>query len=272
MHALLVPAEPDIERSTAEVCDNRLTSWLNKLPGVATYTQSHSQDLINNGKSPVIQIDNVFITTEQDVSPNDLAITASSELRTGFFKEIPEPLHADMNELVTEQRAEMTGNVLLYWQNIEYLDNLFRHLGHRTPLTHLQDQMPAYGREHGHIEDAIGRHVHLKLDSYTYRTFYQESGAGVTLVLLHAADSDARMWRHQLGDLDLEREFRVIAFNMPWHEPLMPPQELLRTEYFLSSDFYRRFIRAFCDALKLERPVLAGCSMGGLYSFPCCEA
>jgi hypothetical protein len=90
VHALLVPAEPDIERSTAEVCDNRLTSWLNKLPGVATYTQSHSRDLINNGKSPVIQIDNVFTTTEQDVSPNDLAITASSELWTGFFKEIPE--------------------------------------------------------------------------------------------------------------------------------------------------------------------------------------
>jgi pimeloyl-ACP methyl ester carboxylesterase len=75
------------------------------------------------------------------------------------------------------------------------------------------------------------------------------------------------MWRHQLGDPDLKRRFRVIALNVPWHGRSMPPQEQLRTEYLLSSDFYRRFIRAFCDALKLERPVLAGCSMEDLYSF-----
>jgi hypothetical protein len=100
---------------------------------------------------------------------------------------------------------------------MEYLDNLFRHLGHRTHLTPLQDQMSASGRENGHIEDAIGRYVHLELDGHTYRTFYEESGAGVPLVLLHAADSDARMWCYRLGDPDLKRQFRVIAFDMPWH-------------------------------------------------------
>jgi hypothetical protein len=114
VHTLLILAEFDVEGSTAEVCDNRLTSWLNELPSVATYRQSLPRDLINKGKSLVIYIDNVFITTEQDVSPNDLVIIASSEVWTGFFKEIPKSLHADMNELATEQRFEMTGNVLLY--------------------------------------------------------------------------------------------------------------------------------------------------------------
>jgi hypothetical protein len=59
-------------------------------------------------------IDNVSITTEQDIGSNDLVITASFKVWAGFFKEIPEPIYADMNELVTEKREEMSGNVLLY--------------------------------------------------------------------------------------------------------------------------------------------------------------
>jgi hypothetical protein len=192
-----------------------------------------------------------------------LVITASFKVLAGFFKEVPEPMYADMNELVTEKRAEMSGNALLYWKNIEYLDNLFRHLGHRTPLTPLEDLMPLSQTENGHIEDVTGRYVHVKLNHHTYRIFYEESGSGIPLVLLHVASNDARMWRHQLADTDLTGQLRVISFDMPWHGRSIPPQELLRSEYLLTSDFYRRFIRAFCDALGLERPVLAGCSMGG---------
>jgi hypothetical protein len=111
-----------------------------------------------------------------------------------------------MNELVTGKRAEMTGNVLLYWQNIEYLDNLFRRLGHRTPLTPLQGRMPMSRKENGHIEDTVGLYVHFDLDDHTYRTFNEERGSGIPLALLHAANSDARMWRNQLADADVTKQ------------------------------------------------------------------
>jgi hypothetical protein len=61
---------------------------------------------------------------------------------------------------------------------IEHLDNLFRYLGHRTPLTPLEDLMSISQIENGHIEDIIGRYVYIKLDYHTYRTFYEESGSG----------------------------------------------------------------------------------------------
>jgi pimeloyl-ACP methyl ester carboxylesterase len=115
----------------------------------------------------------------------------------------------------------------------------------------------------GHIEPIAGRYVHVEIDGEINRIYFEENGAGIPLVCLHTAGSDARQWRHLLTDAEFTRNFRVIAFDMPWHGKSNPPDSRYGTEYRLTTESYTRTIRAFCQALKLDRPVVMGCSIGG---------
>jgi pimeloyl-ACP methyl ester carboxylesterase len=121
--------------------------------------------------------------------------------------------------MFTEKDAAITGNTELFWQNVQFIYGLFMLMGHRIPLSpDLAAQAEKMGSS-GHIEDVVGRYVHVELDGHTYRTFFEESGAkdAIPMVCLHAANIDARAWRHQLADPDYISRFRVIAFDMPWH-------------------------------------------------------
>lgn len=114
-----------------------------------------------------------------------------------------------------------------------------------------------------YIEPITGRYVHVELDDVAYRTYFEENGSGVPLVCLHTAGADQRQYRHLLVDDDVTDDFRVIAFDLPWHGNSLPPGEWWNTEYKLTQRFYLDFIAAFCGALELDRPILLGCSMGG---------
>jgi pimeloyl-ACP methyl ester carboxylesterase len=115
----------------------------------------------------------------------------------------------------------------------------------------------------GHIEPIAGRYVHVEIDGEINRIYFEENGAGIPLVCLHTAGSDARQWRHLLTDAEFTKNFRIIAFDMPWHGKSNPPDSRYGTEYRLTTESYTRTIRAFCQALKLDRPVVMGCSIGG---------
>ena len=113
------------------------------------------------------------------------------------------------------------------------------------------------------IEPMIGRYVHVDIDGEMYRIYFEENGAGVPLVCLHTAGSDGRQWRHLLADRELAQNFRIIAFDMPWHGKSNPPASWDGAEYQLTTARYTQTIRAFCKALQLDRPVVMGCSIGG---------
>jgi pimeloyl-ACP methyl ester carboxylesterase len=57
--------------------------------------------------------------------------------------------------------------------------------------------------------------------------------------------------------------FRVIAFDLPWHGKSYPPAGWEKREYRLTTELYVATIRAVCAALGLKRPVAMGCSIGG---------
>ncbi|TDD33124.1 alpha/beta fold hydrolase [Nonomuraea terrae] len=87
---------------------------------------------------------------------------------------------------------------------------------------------------------------------------YEESGppapAG-TVVLVHAAVADMRMWHHQFRGL--AERYRVIRYDWRGHGRSGDPDgEVCHHEDLL----------AVMDALKVERAALAGCSMGGAYA------
>jgi pimeloyl-ACP methyl ester carboxylesterase len=115
----------------------------------------------------------------------------------------------------------------------------------------------------GTLEPIVGRYVHVDIDGEMYRIYFEENGTGIPLVCLHTAGSDGRQWRHLLADPEFARNFRIIAFDMPWHGKSNPPASWDGAEYQLTTARYTQTIRAFCKALQLDKPVVMGCSIGG---------
>src|ERR1700739_1332393 len=118
-------------------------------------------------------------------------------------------------------------------------------------------QMPAK------CDPIIGRYVYLTLQGREHRVYFEEAGAGVPLLCLHTAGADGRQFRYMMTDPAITAHFRVISFDLPWHGKSTPPDGWQDEEYRLTLDGYIEAIRAFRDALGLERPVVLVCSIGG---------
>lgn len=113
------------------------------------------------------------------------------------------------------------------------------------------------------LEPIVGRYVILTLARRRHRVYFEEAGQGIPLLCLHTAGAHGAQYRHLLNDVDVTRDFRVLAFDMPWHGKSLPPVGWQDEEYRLTTAAYIEMILAFCDALALERPVGLGCSIGG---------
>ena len=113
------------------------------------------------------------------------------------------------------------------------------------------------------VEPIVGRYVHIPILGEACRVYFEEAGQGIPLVCLHTAGADSRQFRHLLCDEAVTQNFRVLAFDLPWHGKSYPPGGWERREYKLTTERYLASILAFCEALELERPVVMGCSIGG---------
>lgn len=113
------------------------------------------------------------------------------------------------------------------------------------------------------LEPIVGRYFTTKVQDRDCRIYFEESGQGIPLVCLHTAGADARQFRHLLCDEAVTANYRVLAFDMPWHGKSYPPAGAYDCEYQLTTQLYVDTVRAFCAALELEKPVVLGCSIGG---------
>jgi pimeloyl-ACP methyl ester carboxylesterase len=113
------------------------------------------------------------------------------------------------------------------------------------------------------FEPIVGRYLHLELSGRPHRLYVEEAGQGIPLVCLHTAGADARQFRHLLNDEAITQHFRVIAFDMPWHGKSLPPEGFEREEYRLTTAAYTGMVVDLCEAMRLEKPVVMGCSIGG---------
>jgi pimeloyl-ACP methyl ester carboxylesterase len=109
------------------------------------------------------------------------------------------------------------------------------------------------------IEPIVGRYARLG----KHRIYFEEAGQGIPLVCLHTAGSDARQFRGVLNDSSITRDYRVIAFDMPWHGKSSPPDGWQNEDYRLTTSAYTAMIMEFIRAMGLERAVVMGCSIGG---------
>lgn len=113
------------------------------------------------------------------------------------------------------------------------------------------------------FERITGRYLRLDLLGREHRLYVEEAGRGIPLLCLHTAGSDTRQFRALLNDARLTQDYRIIAFDFPWHGKSSPPSGWQKEEYRLTARDYVAMILTVCDALELEQPVAMGCSIGG---------
>jgi len=113
------------------------------------------------------------------------------------------------------------------------------------------------------IEPVTGRYLHLDLEGRPHRLYFEEAGEGIPLLCLHTAGADGRQFRALLNDPEITADYRVIAFDMPWHGKSSPPVGWEREDYQLTTERYTGMILAISEALGLDKPVAMGCSIGG---------
>lgn len=174
-----------------------------------------------------------------------------------FAKPVPD---VGFQSLVGMQRMghlKVAGDMVAYGRNLIFLEQLFAAL---RPDALAETVVPV---GEPMIEPAIGRYLRLDLNGRPHRIYFEEAGEGIPLVCLHTAGADGRQYRALLNDAEITRRFRVIVFDLPWHGKSSPPPGFEREAYKLTTDLYVDTVMAFCRALKLERPVVMGCSIGG---------
>jgi pimeloyl-ACP methyl ester carboxylesterase len=87
------------------------------------------------------------------------------------------------------------------------------------------------------------------------RIFYESTGEGAPIVLIHGAGQDTTSWRYNIPHF--AKTHRVVAIDLPGHgksEVVSPP---------INSTFdYARYAWAVIEELGLGKPVIMGHSMG----------
>ncbi len=112
-------------------------------------------------------------------------------------------------------------------------------------------------------EPITGRYYPINIDGVSHRIFIEEAGQGTPVLCLHTAGADSRQYRHFQTDPEILKDYRVIAFDLPWHGRSLPPEGWWEREYLLGIERYTATIMAVINALELDRPIVLGCSMGG---------
>ncbi|MGI5132516.1 alpha/beta fold hydrolase [Pseudonocardia sp. CA-107938] len=113
---------------------------------------------------------------------------------------------------------------------------------------------------------AVGRYLRFEVDEVQYRMYYEEAGAGEPLLLQHTAGADSRQWRHLLADPELQKRYRMIAYDLPFHGRSLPPVVGARwweQAYEPGRELLMKWVVAFKNALGLDRPLIMGVSVGG---------
>ena len=81
-------------------------------------------------------------------------------------------------------------------------------------------------KREGAIDTPVGRYVHLELDGFDHRVYFEEAGqGGIPLLLQHTAGCHGSQWRHLFEDNRITSHFHLIAYDLPYHGKSLPPVE-----------------------------------------------
>jgi pimeloyl-ACP methyl ester carboxylesterase len=110
----------------------------------------------------------------------------------------------------------------------------------------------------------VGKYVDLPADDQkTWRIYYEEAGSGTPLILLHTAGADSRQFHDLLCDVEVADNWRMLAFDLPYHGRSTPAHGWWRSPYRLTTQIYAHWCVTFIREVAKQRSVVMGSSMGG---------
>jgi pimeloyl-ACP methyl ester carboxylesterase len=190
----------------------------------------------------------------------DLAITAPEDFWQQTLVATPTYAAGSLTAGGAELSGDMERLVAPYYAAWERLLTLLR-LAASGPGVH-HDSAPARWE----TDDAVGRYAHVHNGDREARIYYEVAGQGPVPLLLHAtAGADSRQWRHLLAYPEMRRRFRMIAYDLPSHGKSLPVlgERWWEHEYLPDREELMGWAVGVAEALRLDRPVFMGCSVGG---------
>jgi pimeloyl-ACP methyl ester carboxylesterase len=204
----------------------------------------------------------VSVTPGPFVTPNfSFALRAPRDEWEIFWQPVPPPGHHDIFALFKRGKLTIEGDMHPLMSHLLYIKDVLaapRKLAGARPV-----RAPAPAPATPTYEPIVGRYLNFNLLGRAHRLYIEEAGQGIPLLCLHTAGSDGRQYRGLLNDERVTKNYRVIVFDMPWHGKSSPPEGFQHEEYKLTSRDYIQMILEVSDALKLDKPVVMGCSIGG---------
>lgn len=187
-----------------------------------------------------------------------------SGLWDALLAAVPPRFMNDLHTLIDIGLIAYTGDPLLLAQYYPALMRAVELLRPSDPRTLHQPSEPT--RSHTQFDSPIGRYIHLDIENQDYRIYYEEAGQGVPLLLQHTAGSHGSQWRHLFECQEITDHFHLIAYDLPFHGKSIPPvgPKWWAETYKLTASFVRTLPVALARALRLDRPVFMGCSVGGV--------
>ena len=219
---------------------------------------------LREGQSPEMRVVNAG---EYVVASSDFVIGGREALWLEMLKAVPGPGYHDLRPAAAWYGLQLSGDLTLneiYSHAISRMIGVLRevHSGERPEFK--PGKLPAAGT----IEPIVGRYVWVEVAGIKYRVYFEEGGNpnGVPLMCQHTAGADCRQWRWLMNDPVIQKRFRVIAPDLPYHGNSLPPEgiEWWKQEFNLGEDLALGMPVALADALGLERPIFIGASVGGM--------
>ena len=194
---------------------------------------------------------------EKNASPTAFDMAASNEDWALYASERPPVGYQTLSGMMEVGAMKASGEGLLELARYMFpIEQLFRALRPNAPIEAQPWAEPEF-------EAATGRYLRVNIHGRPQRIYVEEAGQGVPLLCLHTAGSDGRQYRALFNDPEITARFRVIAFDLPSHGKSSPDPGFQDRQHMLTTDSYIEAIMAVKRAMKLERPVAMGCSIGG---------
>lgn len=184
-------------------------------------------------------------------------LVAAPEAWADYAQDVPPVGAQTLSALMETGRMDVIADdVMTYVRHSMMIEKIFSQLRSSKAV-----ETPAF--DSVEVEPVVGRYIRMNIAGRPHRLYFEEAGEGTPLLCLHTAGSDGRQYRALMNDPEVTRDYRVIAFDLPWHGKTSPPPGFQSEPYVLTTDAYVDIVMAVKAALGLENPVVMGCSIGG---------
>lgn len=199
----------------------------------------------------------------------DVELAATPETWARFAAPVPPVGYQSLNGMMRMGHLAVSGDMLAFGRHLMLIEEVMA----AARTAGAGSGSPGSGESEGWlgavsepaIEPIVGRYLRVSLAGRPHRIYFEEAGPadGIPLLCLHTAGSDGRQFRGVLNDAAVTSRFRVVVFDLPRHGKSSPPAGFERETYRLTTELYVDTVLAVVRALRLERPVVMGCSIGG---------